>query len=123
MKIAAVQCDVLIVPDFDAGSCDTAQDNVVVRVRTDDGITGIGEVESNPWVVKAFIECGGSNSLSPSLAALLVGLDPSDPYAVWEWLYGRSLVTGRRGAGVCAIGALDMAIWDIKGRAAGRPVW
>jgi L-rhamnonate dehydratase len=123
MKITAVDCDVLMAPDFDPGHCDTAQDNVVVRVHTDDTVRGIGEVESNPWAIKALIEQGGSNSLNRSLAELLIGQDPSEPRAVWEWLYRRSLVTGRRGAGICAIGALDMAIWDICGKAAGQPVW
>jgi L-rhamnonate dehydratase len=123
MKITAVECAVLMAPDFDPDHCDTAQDNVVVQVHTDDTVRGIGEVESNPWAIKALIEYGGSNSLSRGLAELLVGQDPSDPRAVWEWLYSRSIVTGRRGAGVCAIGALDMAIWDICGKAGGSPVW
>lgn len=123
MKITAVECDVLVVPDFDPNSCDTAQDNVVVWVQTDDTVTGIGEVESNSWAIKALIEHGGSSSLNRSLAGLLIGQDPSDPRAVWEWLYSRSLVTGRRGAGICAIGALDVAVWDICGKAAGEPIW
>ncbi len=123
MKITAVECDVLMVPDFDPNYCDTAPDNVVVQVHTDDTVKGIGEVESNPWAIKALIECGGSNSLNRGLAELLVGQNPLDPRAVWEWLYSRSIVTGRRGAGVCAIGALDMAIWDICGKAAGCPIW
>ena len=123
MKISGVECHVLLASDFDPEHCDTAQDNVVVRVQTDDPIRGIGEVESNPWAIKALIEYGGSNSLSRSLAELLIGQDPSDPRAIWEWLYNRSIVTGRRGAGICAIGALDMAIWDICGKTAGRPIW
>ena len=123
MKVTAVECDVLMAPDFDPEYCDTAQDNVVVQVHTDDAVKGIGEVESNPWAIKALIECRGSNSLTRGLAELLVGQDPSDPRAIWEWLYSRSIVTGRRGAGICAIGALDMAIWDICGKAAGLPIW
>lgn len=123
MKITAVECDVLIVPDFDPEYCDTAQDNVIVQIHTDGTVKGIGEVESNSWAIKALIERSGSNSLTRGLAELLVGQDPSDPRAIWEWLYNRSIVTGRRGAGICAIGALDMAIWDICGKAAGLPIW
>jgi len=123
MKVAAVECDVLMVPDFDPEYCDTAQDNVVVQVHTDNTVKGIGEVESNPWAIKALIECTGSSSLTRGLAELLVGQDPSDPRAIWERLYSRSIVTGRRGAGICAIGALDMAIWDICGKVAGLPIW
>jgi L-alanine-DL-glutamate epimerase-like enolase superfamily enzyme len=81
MKITAVECAVLMAPDFDPDHCDTAQDNVVVQVHTDDTVRGIGEVESNPWAIKALIEYGGSNSLSRGLAELLVGQDPSDPRA------------------------------------------
>lgn len=123
MRITAVECDVLLVPEYDQASVDTSQDDLLVRVHTDSGVTGIGEVESNPWVIRALIECPGSNLLNRGLAELLVGQDPTQPMAVWEDLYRGSLLVGRRGAGICAIGALDMAVWDICGRATGQPIW
>jgi L-alanine-DL-glutamate epimerase-like enolase superfamily enzyme len=123
MKITGVDSTVLVVPDCNAEACDSAQDTIVVQVHTDEGITGIGEVDSNPWVVKALIDAPGSHIMGRGLTELLVGQDPTQPQAVWDRLYTFSAMTGRRGAGICAIGALDMAIWDVYGHAAAKPVW
>jgi L-alanine-DL-glutamate epimerase-like enolase superfamily enzyme len=104
-------------------SLNTAQENVLVQVETDAGIIGIGEVESNPWAIKALIDSPSSNILSRSLSQLVMGLDPTQPRLIWDRLYRGSIVSGRRGAGICAIGAIDMAIWDIYGKATGQPIW
>jgi L-alanine-DL-glutamate epimerase-like enolase superfamily enzyme len=53
---------------------------------------------------------------------MLLGADPMDPEALWDRLYLGSKMTGRRGALICALGAIDMAVWDIKGQALGVPV-
>ena len=55
------------------------------------------------------------------LQEMLLGADPMQPEAVWEKLYRGSKMTGRRGALICALGAIDMALWDIKGKALGVP--
>src|SRR6266498_2523369 len=123
MKIVDIECFVLLVPDFDVEACSSAQDNVVVRVRTDVGIVGIGETDSNPWAVKALIEAPGTHCMGRGLKEMLIGEDPLQPEALWEKLYVGSAMNGRRGLGICAMGALDMALWDIRGQAEGRPVW
>jgi L-alanine-DL-glutamate epimerase-like enolase superfamily enzyme len=123
MKITGVESTVLLVPDYNADACDSAQDTIVVKVHTDEGITGIGEVDTNPWVVKALIEAPGSQIMGLGLTELVLGQDPTQPHGVWDRLYTFSAMTGRRGAGICAIGALDMAIWDAYGKATGKPVW
>jgi L-rhamnonate dehydratase len=123
MKITSVECTVLLVPDYNVDACDSAQDTVVVKVHTDGGITGIGEADSNPWVVKTLIEAPGSHIMALGLTELLLGQDPTQPRALWDRLYTFSAMTGRRGAGICAIGALDMAVWDAYGKEGGKPVW
>lgn len=123
MYIDRVDCDVLVVPDCDTDYCDTAQDNAVVRVATNTGLVGIGEVESNPWVIKALIESPSSNAYTRSLGELLLNQDPTDPEAIWDHLYRQSFLVGRRGAGICALGALDMAVWDVFGKASAQPIW
>ncbi len=123
MKITGVECTVLVAPNCSMDSLNTAQENVLVQVETDAGITGIGEVESNPWAIKALIDSPSSNILSRSLGQLVVGLDPTQPHAIWDRLYRESVVTGRRGAGICAIGAIDVAVWDLYGKATGQPIW
>src|SRR5438128_137495 len=123
MKITNVDCTVLMVPDCSLDSCDSSQDTIVVEVHTDEGITGIGEVDTNPWVVKALIESPGSHIMNLAFKDLLIGQDPTQPQAIWDRLYTFTAMTGRRGAGICAIGAVDMAIWDLSGKATGKPVW
>lgn len=123
MKITDVECLVLLVPDYDAAACSSAQDNLVVRVHTDEGLVGIGETDTNPWAAKALIEAPGTHIMGLGLKEMLVGADPSDVEGLWERLYTGSAMTGRRGLGICAIGALDMALWDLRGKAAGEPVW
>ena len=123
MKITAVDCTVLLVPNCNPDACDSSQDTIVVRVHTDEGLIGIGEVDTNPWVTKALIEAPGSHIMALGLTDLLRGEDPREPRAIWDRLYTFSAMTGRRGAGICAIGALDMALWDIYGQAMDKPVW
>lgn len=94
-----------------------------MRVYTDEGITGIGEVECNPWVVKALVEASGYHHADRSLAELLIGQNPAHPQAIWDRLYQQSILTARRGAGIGAIGAIDMALWDIYGKASSKPIW
>jgi L-alanine-DL-glutamate epimerase-like enolase superfamily enzyme len=57
------------------------------------------------------------------LKDMLLGENPLEPERIWEKLYTGSAMNGRRGAVICAIGALDMALWDICGKAAGKPCW
>lgn len=123
MKIVGIETHVLLIPDYDPQACSSAQDDLVVLIHTDEGITGIGEVDTNPWVAQAMIHAPGTHSLGLSLEAMLIGEDPLNPEALWDKLYTGSLMTGRRGLGICAMGALDMALWDIRGKALGLPCW
>jgi galactonate dehydratase len=80
----------------------------VVTVETDQGITGIGE--------------GGSKDTIEQCAALLIGEDPFRIEHLWQLIYrGHFYPPGREK--VDALGALDMALWDIKGKALGVPVY
>jgi len=95
----------------------------VVLIHTDEGITGIGEVDTNPWVAQAMIHARGTHVLGLGLEEMLLGQDPLNPEALWDKMYTGSFMTGRRGLGICAMGALDMALWDIRGKALGLPCW
>jgi L-alanine-DL-glutamate epimerase-like enolase superfamily enzyme len=123
MKITKIETHVLLVPDYDREACSSAQDDIVVLVHTNEGITGIGEVDTNPWVAQAMIHARGTHVLGLGLEEMLLGQDPMCTEALWERLYTGSFMTGRRGLGICAIGALDMALWDVRGKALGRPCW
>ena len=69
------------------------------------------------------IHARGTHVLGLGLEEMLMGQDPLQPEALWDRLYTGSLMTGRRGLGICAMGALDMALWDIRGKAMGKPCW
>ena len=123
MKIVDVSTHVLLDPGYDVGATSSAQDTIVVEVETDEGLVGIGETDLNAWVARAFIEAPGTHTMDRGLRALVLGRDPLDVETIWNDLYVGSAMTGRRGGGVNAIGALDIALWDICGQAAGKPCW
>jgi len=123
MKITKIETQVLLVPDYDRDACSSAQDDIVVLIHTDEGITGIGEVDTNPWVSQAMIHARGTHVLGLGLEKMLLGEDPLHSEALWDKMYTGSFMTGRRGLGICARGALDMALWDIRGKVLGLPCW
>jgi L-alanine-DL-glutamate epimerase-like enolase superfamily enzyme len=107
---------------IDASIGDGSQDGVLVRVHTDAGITGLGEIDSSPWVAKAIIEAPASHKLCNGLASLLVGENPLEIGRLWQKMYKGSLYFGRRGAAIHAISGVEIALWDIAGKAAGKPI-
>jgi L-rhamnonate dehydratase len=123
MKITKIECFVLLVPDYRADACSSAQDDLVVKIHTDEGLVGIGETDTNPWVARAMIEAPGTHIMGLGLTEMLIGKDPTDVEGLWEKLYTGSAMTGRRGLGICAMGALDMALWDLRGKVEGKPCW
>jgi L-alanine-DL-glutamate epimerase-like enolase superfamily enzyme len=123
MRISDVRTHVLLDPAYDVGATSSAQDTVVVEIETDEGLVGIGETDLNAWVARACIEAPGTHTMDRGLKAMLLGRDPLDPEAIWQELYVGTAMTGRRGALINAIGAIDIALWDIAGKAAGVPSW
>ncbi len=123
MKITDIECHVLLIPDVNKEATSSSQDDIVVLVHTDEGVTGIGESDVNPWIARACIEAPGTHTMGQGLKEMLVGESPLEPERLWEKLYVGSAMNGRRGAVICAMGALDMALWDICGKVAGKPCW
>ncbi len=123
MKITEIDCHVLLDPGYDAESTSSSQDDIIVEIHTDEGLSGIGENDLNAWVARACIEAPGTHTMDQGLAQMLIGEDPLNVEQIWERLYSGSAMTGRRGAVVHAIGALDMALHDLRGKALGKPCW
>lgn len=89
-------------------------DTVVVKLTTDDGLIGFGEAKAPvaPRVAKAIIE--------ELLAPIVVGQDPRDHLLLWERMYAGMRVRGHRaGFYLEAISGIDIALWDLTGRASG----
>ena len=122
MKIVDIEVIALRAPGWDAKSFDGSYDNCIVQVHTDAGITGIAEVDSVPAVIRAIVETPSSHIHARGLKEVLVGRDPTDVEALWEIMYNATSYYGRRGVVIHAISAIDIALWDIRGKAAGRPV-
>ena len=119
MKIMDLRAHVLIDPAYDREATSSNQDTVIVEVTTDEGITGYGETDLNAWIARACIEAPGTHTMDRGLRETLLGRDPRDPAALWDELYVGTAMTGRRGALVHALGAVDIALWDVAGQAAG----
>jgi L-rhamnonate dehydratase len=122
VKIVDVKAIYLRQPEVKE-QCDSGQDALVVVVSTDAGITGIGEVDSAPLAVKGMIEGPYSHAITTGFRELLVGEDPLETEVLWHKMYHRNVYAGRRGLAIHAMGGIDMALWDIKGKALGQPVW
>jgi L-alanine-DL-glutamate epimerase-like enolase superfamily enzyme len=84
MRITDVEAIVLRRHEPARDIADGTQDALVVRITTDDGLVGIGEVDSSPKVVKAAIEAPKSHLTSCGLRQLLLGEDPRDVARLWE---------------------------------------
>jgi L-rhamnonate dehydratase len=122
MRITDVEAIYLRLPQVKE-QCDSGQDALIVKVSTDAGITGIGEVDSSPLAVKGAIESPFSHTTACGLRELVVGEDPFETERLWHKMYRMNIYGGRRGVGLHAISGIDMACWDIKGKALGMPVW
>jgi L-rhamnonate dehydratase len=122
MKITEVETVYLRIPDLDATKCDGTQDTLIIRIHTDEGITGVGEIDSVPLVAKAAIDAPPSHSIATGLRSLLIGENPLEIERLWEKMYKGSIYFGRTGPAIHAISGIDMALWDIKGKVMGRPV-
>lgn len=102
---------------------DGTQDVLIVQVTTDTGLTGFGEVVSSSFVARAAIEAPMSGGGRHGLRHILRGMDPFDTRAVWKVMYEASSWYGRRGLAIHAMAGIDVALWDLKAKVAGRPLY
>ncbi|HEY4164113.1 MAG TPA: mandelate racemase/muconate lactonizing enzyme family protein [Dongiaceae bacterium] len=121
MKVTDVEVIALTIPHpkghkWEKGEISSVGwDQVIVRIHTDEGISGIGEAYhlKNPHAVEAAIKY--------SLKPLLIGADPFDTAQIWAKLFARTVQLGQ--AAIAGIAGVDAALWDIKGKALGIPVY
>lgn len=120
MKIVSVkaigmrwQCPVM----SDAMSVCKARQALWVKVETDKGIIGIGEAfcYGSPLIIAKYI-------VEEQLAPVLINEDPTDIELLWQKMYWRNVPNGRTGLVMGCISGIDIALWDILGKAAGMPI-
>jgi D-galactarolactone cycloisomerase len=93
-------------------------DTVILKLTTDDGLVGYGEAKAPvaPQVTKQIIDL--------LLAEIVLGADPRETTVLWERMYAGMRVRGHRaGFYLEAIAGIDIALWDLSGKAAGRPIY
>ena len=122
MKITDVEAIILRQPMLDEGIADGSQDDLVIKIHTDAGVVGIGEVDSAPEAVAALVRRNGSHAIAGSLRELLIGEDPRDVERLWRKMYRGLIYIGRRGIALHALSGIDIALWDVKGKSEGKPV-
>lgn len=122
-KITNVRTDLYRVPlatrlsDSTHGDMDDFE-LIVVRVTDADGATGMGYTYT--------VNAGGdavARMVDPYLSAVLVGEDADRIEALWQKMWWHLHYAGRGGHVTSAISAVDIALWDLKGRRLGQPLW
>lgn len=93
----------------------TFHDWLIVEVFTDHGLVGIGNAALAPPVTKQTIDL--------YLKPLLIGQNPWDVEFLWQHMYRKTMAFGRKGIAMVAISAIDIALWDLLGKAAKQPVY
>ena len=121
MKISEVVCQILRVESVEAKTA-SCQDVALVRVRTDDGLEGIGEADASPEVVKAVIDAPFSHNIACGLREILIGEQPLETERLWQKMHRQTMYFGRTSVTVAAMSAVDMALWDLKGKHFGEPI-
>jgi D-galactarolactone cycloisomerase len=122
MKIKSITSHILRVPlgrqnFYSSQAAFPERNSYLVRIESDTGLIGWGEggQYGPPEPVAACVDA--------VLAPQLIGRDPTEPVRIWEELYSFSRDFGQKGTYIEAISAIDIALWDISGQAAGLPIW
>jgi L-rhamnonate dehydratase len=106
--------DLLQLPQASMGTF-TFHGWLVVEIFTDDGLVGIGNAALAPQVTKQTIDL--------YLKPLLIDQNPWDIEFLWQHMYRKTMAFGRKGIGMVAISAVDIALWDLLGKSAKQPVY
>ena len=119
MRITAIRAHALSLEvslDITTPAKTVSHQACVVEIDTDAGISGHGITSIGPAKpIQTAIE---------SIAApAIMGMDPLNNDRIWERLYWALVPRGQSGIGMHAIAAIDVALWDIRGKALGQPIW
>lgn len=118
MKITSVESILLSIPlrrpVWISGRAIPGREYTLVRITTDEGVSGIGFVLGGVLVHQAVRDV---------LAPLVTGEDPFMIEALWQKMFDKTVLMGRRGAVLRGISIVDIALWDLKGKALGVPLY
>ncbi|HVC54155.1 MAG TPA: mandelate racemase/muconate lactonizing enzyme family protein [Stellaceae bacterium] len=122
MKIAALRTDIVLLPNDEplAGFSENPNAKnpiVTLRLRTDDGIEGLGVAYFGGALTRTL------RHAIDELGALIVGDDPLQLEGIAAKLRTAAGSSGPAGILTLAMSAIDVALWDVKGKALGQPLW
>lgn len=102
---------------FSRSGVRSTRSTTLLRVDTDEGISGIGSASGNGELIEVIV--------AKVIKPLLVGMDPTEIDTIWDKAYvrGGHKEFGTRGIGVVALSGVDIALWDILGKARGVPLY
>ena len=121
--IAKFEVIPIAAPDAIADDLDGTTDTVIVKLTDEAGLSGIGETDAPPHVVKAFLEMPTAHLWSRNVQEILIGADPIEATGLWQKLYDGTFWPGRRGLGIHAISAIDIALYDLAGKQRNVPAY
>ena len=122
-RIARIEAIPVISPAGSANDLDGTADTIIVKVHDEDGRFGFGEADAPPSVVKSFIDMPTAHLWSRNASEILIGEDPVEIAGLWQKLYEGTFWPGRRGLGMHAISAIDIALHDLAGKQLGLPAY
>jgi L-alanine-DL-glutamate epimerase-like enolase superfamily enzyme len=105
-------------PVFDANYLMATKPALLVEVETDDGLTGLGEAAHFGGPLRST-----QVVIEGELRDHLVGEDPRDIERLWEQMHQRAYKHARGGLLIAAMSGIDIALWDLRGKLAGMPLW
>src|SRR6266513_856235 len=121
MKIDKIICQVLRVQSVEKKTA-SSQDVVLVRVRADNGVEGVGEADASPEVVQAIVDAPYSHNIACGLREILLGENALETERLWQRMLRRTQYFGRTSVTIAAMSAVDMALWDLKGKHFKEPI-
>ena len=121
--VADVEAVVLRAPESDASDFDSSAETVVVLIHDENGIVGIGEADAPAPIVRELVLMEDRHAWSRGLRTVLLGRDPFEIDAIHRDLYQATIYHGRRGLGIHALSAVDVALHDLVGKQLGRPAY
>src|SRR5690606_7986242 len=96
---------------------------LLLKVSTDEGITGWSDIETSSHVGVAAVEAPNSSPYFEGLRAIVLNEDPFDVERLWDKVYRHSIYYGRRGVAMQLLSGFDIACHDIIGKATGKPLY
>lgn len=121
--IERVEAIALRAPTVDPEDVDGSSETVVVRIVDAEGREGIGEADAPAVVVRELVRMADVHAWSRGLATALEGRDPLLISGLYDELYDATIYHGRRGLGIHALSAVDVALHDLAGKQLGRPAY